>query len=39
MLGSVGFAVSAAVVAMAIYMIVQSTKKLKQEKKGPSHGE
>lgn len=39
MLGSVGFAVSAAVVAMAVYMIVQSTKKLKQEKKGPSHGE
>ena len=30
MIGSVGFSVSGVVVAMAIYMIVQSTKKLKQ---------
>ena len=32
MLGCVGFAVSGVVVAMAIYMIVQSTKKMKQLK-------
>ncbi len=31
MLGSVGFAVSGVVVAMAIYMIIQGTKKLKKE--------
>lgn len=38
MLGGVGFSVSAVVVVMAIYMIVQSTKKLKQQKTEVQHG-
>ena len=39
MLGGVGFAVSGVVVAMAIYMIVQSTKKLKITTKENKYGE
>ena len=39
MLGSVGFAVSGVVVFMAIYMIVQGTKKIKQLKKEVQNAE
>ncbi len=39
MLGSVGFAVLGVVVTMAVYMIVQSTKKLKLLRKEVPHGD